>query len=87
MADNMINLQSILVAISSCKIPVINHDKILPVGISFNSKYVVLIDDMFARKNSFFFIFQRIKVISPGSRLVDKKKITNERSSRLHNAT
>lgn len=54
MADNMINLQSILVAISSCKIPVINHDKILPVGISFNSKYVVLIDDMFARKNSFF---------------------------------
>lgn len=34
-----------------------------------------------------FFIFQRIKVISPGRPLVDKKKNTNERSSRLHNAT
>ena len=56
MADNMINFQRILVAISSCKIPVVNHDKILPVGISFNSKCVVLIDDMFATKNSFFYI-------------------------------
>ena len=46
------NLQRILVAISSCKIPVVNHDKILPVGISFNSKCVVLTDDMFARKDS-----------------------------------
>ena len=42
----------ILVAISSCKIPVVNYDKILPVGISFNFKSVVLIDDMFARKDS-----------------------------------
>ena len=47
-----INLQRILVAISSCKIPVVNHDKILPVGISFNFKCAVLIDDMFARKDS-----------------------------------
>lgn len=46
------NLQRILVAISSCKIPVVNHDKILPVGISFNFKCVVLTDDMFARKDS-----------------------------------
>ena len=47
-----INLQRILVAISSCKIPLVNHDKILPVGISFNFKCVVLIDDIFARKDS-----------------------------------
>ena len=30
----------------------VNYDKILPVGISFNFKCVVLIDDMFARKDS-----------------------------------
>lgn len=70
-----INLQRILVAISSCKIPVVNHDKILPVGISFNFKCVVLIDDMFARKDS----RQAVVWLT--------KKITNERSSRLHNTT
>lgn len=70
-----INLQRILVAISSCKIPVVNYDKILPVGISFNFKCVVLIDDMFARKNS----RQAVVWLT--------KKITNERSSRLHNTT
>ena len=70
-----INLQRILVAISSCKIPVVNHDKILPVGISFNFKCAVLIDDMFARKDS----CQAVVWL--------KKEITNERSSRLHNTT